>query len=185
MIWITHNIISLMQCWIVFLRGLPIRCPREHHATAKRAAWHQVQPGPAVPADFRRGVRPLSQHLRQRHLQPAVVSGGWDAAVLHQERQFTLGWRHPLRPQRDLPPRSVHVDPGCDGAAGETAVVMSSKHWLHEQQDGTLSRLGSSHFFALCTSAHGVPPIFLFTIVETNYVKKRKEVLGFCLILQC
>lgn len=118
----THNLHKPQYnqpCALYWHRGLPAGCPRGHYATTKRAARHQVQPGPTVPADFWRGIYPLPQHFRQRWLQPAVVSRRRDSAVLHQERQPALGRRYPMWPQQDLPQWRVQVHPGCDAATGK------------------------------------------------------------------
>lgn len=113
------DIIGLIRtCFVLNHRGLPARCPRERHASTKGAARLQVQCGPAVPADFWRGVRPLPQHLRQRYLQPAVVSGGGDAGMLYQEEP-ALGWWHPLQCQWKLPSWRLRASLWGDEATGK------------------------------------------------------------------
>lgn len=127
-------------------RRLSAGRPRQQHVPAPGAARHHLQPGPAVPAGLRGGVRPLSQRVRRRRLQPAVVPGGRDAAVLHPQRESPLGRRDALRPRRDLPPRSVHAHPGGAAAAG--------KRRKNQEPEVQMLKMLAANSLACC----GAPP---------------------------
>lgn len=67
------------------------------------AARHNLQPGPPVPTDIWRGFFTLSQHLSQRGVQTALVPARGSVCVHNQEWESSLGRRHKLWLQLDLP----------------------------------------------------------------------------------
>lgn len=73
------------------------------------AARHNLQPGPPVPTDIWRGVFTLSQHFSQWGVHTALVPARRAVCVHNQERESSLGGRHKLWPQQDLPEQCMHV----------------------------------------------------------------------------